>query len=151
MPPKKRCPPGYHRNKKTGRCNKTKEKKKVIDKEHALLDKYINEGNMEAVKQWLLKEGLDYKKLCDEMKPESDDDDDSDDENEPNKGIESYWKYKIGDVVLLKSGETYKIRTPRQLLRGGKDEPAYVTTNGENIFEANIVSIAHPKYKVGTL
>jgi len=171
MPPKKRCPPGYHRNKKTGRCNKTKEKKKVIDKEHALLDKYINEGNMEAVKQWLLTEGLDYKKLCDELKSESDDDsdddlkkkrpkkkivnededddDDSDGENEPNKGNESYWKYKIGDVVLLKSGETYKIRTPRQLLRGGKDEPAYVTTNGENIFEADIVSIAHPKYKVG--
>lgn len=171
MPPKKRCPPGYHRNKKTGRCNKTKEKKKVIDKEHALLDKYINEGNMEAVKQWLLKEGLDYKKLCDEMKSESDDDsdddlkkkrpkkkvvnededddDDSDDENEPNKGNESYWKYEIGDIVLLKSGETYKIRWRGQLLRGGKDEPAYVTTNGENIFEADIVSIAHPKYKVG--
>ena len=126
---------------------------------------------MEAVKQWLRTEGLDYKKLCDELKSESDDDsdddlkkkrpkkkvvnededddDDSDDENEPNKGNESYWKYKIGDVVLLKSGETYKIRTPRQLLRGGKDEPAYVTTNGENIFEADIVSIAHPKYKVG--
>lgn len=67
----KRCPKGYHKNKKTGRCNKNKVKNKpkpVIDEAHARLELYIETGNMEAVKRWLKNEGLDYRKLCQSKK-----------------------------------------------------------------------------------
>ena len=92
----KRCPNGYHRNKNTGRCVK----KTVIDEGHKRLQRYIESGDMEAVKEWLRNEGLDYRKLCDDSSSDDEepnpfnsgrtkktisDDDDDDDDEEPKR------------------------------------------------------------------
>lgn len=74
---KKKCPPGYRRNPKTGRCNKKKEPK--LDSSHTKLRKYIKNNETSKIKKWLEKEGIDLKKICDDDATDTEDES-SDDE-----------------------------------------------------------------------
>lgn len=81
---KKKCPTGYHRNKKTGRCNKKKEPK--LDSSHTKLRNYIKNNETSKIKKWLEKEGIDWKKICDDDATDTEDES-SDDEKKKNSPV----------------------------------------------------------------
>ena len=89
---KKKCPPGYRRNPKTGRCNKKKEPK--LDSSHTKLRNYIKNNETSKIKKWLEKEGIDWKKICDDDATDTEDES-SDDEKKKKSPV------KKGDCLLV--------------------------------------------------